>query len=103
MIIRPIFRKGVNSAELYYQMAVCLLATGDTSGAVQYYRKLEEKQEQAYKRRQDKLYITLLEKQGDYAGAYERMEQYLADYVTPQDAEYEEAHKEYEFLRQVVE
>ncbi len=100
--LRVLEQKGVNSAELYYQMAVCLLGTGDTSGAVQYYRKLEEKQEQAYKRRQDKLYITLLEKQGDYAGAYERMEQYLADYVTPQDAEYEEAHKEYEFLRQVV-
>lgn len=101
--LRVLEQKGVDSAELYYQMAISLLKTGDTAGAVQYYRKLEEKADESYQRRQEKLYIVLLEEQGDYAGAYERLGQYLAAYVTEQDAEYAEAQKEYEFLRRVTE
>ncbi len=100
--LRVLEAKGTDNEELFYQMAVCLLATGDTAGAVQYYGKLEAKGDASYARRQEKLFIVLLEERGDFERAYERMEQYLSDYVTEQDAEYEEAKKEYEFLKRVT-
>lgn len=100
--LRVLEAKGTDSAELCYQMAVCLLAAGDTAGAMQYYGKLEEKGDAAYARRQEKLYIVLLEGRGDFERAYERMGKYLSDYVTAQDEEYEEANKEYEFLKRVT-
>ncbi len=101
--LRVLEGKGTDGAELYYRTAVCLLMSGDTAGALQYYGKLEQKGDAAYLRKQEKLYIVILEKQGDYAAAYEKMGQYLSEYVTEQDPEYEEAHKEYEFLKRVTE
>lgn len=100
--LRVLEEGGSGSAELYYQLAVCLLQNGQTDEAEQYYEKLAEKQDVSYARRQEKLYIVLLQEQGKYAEAYEKLGSYLADYVTEQDAEYEEAQKEYEFLRRVV-
>lgn len=100
--LRVLENSGNESAQLYYQLAVCLLQGGRTQEAEQYYDKLVQKQDVSFARRQDKLFIVLLQKQGRYAQAYEKMGSYLEDYVTEQDAEYEEAQKEYEFLRRVV-
>ena len=69
--------------------------------AEKYYGKLLDLGDASYARRQEKLYIVLLEKQGRYAQALERMEKYIKDYVTQQDEEYEEAQKEHEFLKRI--
>lgn len=100
--LRVLENEGEGSAELYYQTAVCLLNDGRTDEAAQYYEKLAKEQDTSLARRQEKFFIVLLQKQGRYGEAYERMEDYLAEYVTQQDAEYEEAQKEYEFLRRVA-
>ncbi|MDE7324794.1 MAG: tetratricopeptide repeat protein [Lachnospiraceae bacterium] len=99
--LRALEDAGAQDAELYYQMAVCLVEEGQYAEAEKYYGKLSELNDQSYARRQEKLYIVLLEKQGRYVQALERMEKYREDYITPQDGEYEEAQKEYEFLKRI--
>ena len=99
--LRKLEEAGAKDAEFYYQMAVCLVHGGQYAEAEKYYGKLLDLGDASYARRQEKLYIVLLEKQGRYAQALERMEKYIKDYVTQQDEEYEEAQKEYEFLKRI--
>lgn len=91
--------QGVISAELYYQLAFCSLELNRTEQAAEYYQKLADMQDASYLRKQEKLYIVLLEHQGKWQEALERMEQYIDDYITEEDEESEEAGREYEFLK----
>jgi tetratricopeptide (TPR) repeat protein len=100
--LRMLEDAGALDVELCYQMAVCLTNAGQYDEALKYHGKLVEFADADYLRRQEKLYIVLLEKQGRYAQAYERIKKYMEDYITSEDTEYEEAIKEYEFLRQIM-
>lgn len=93
--------KGGN-AELYYQMALCYLKEEQTGRAAEYLTKLEETGDLSFLRGQAKLNIALLEKQGRWQEAYERMKKYMEQYVGENDAEYEEACRELEFLTRIV-
>lgn len=93
--------KGGN-AELYYQMALCYLNEEQTGMAAKYLTKLEETGDLSFLRGQEKLNIALLEKQSRWQEAYDRMKEYMELYIDENDAEYEEASRELEFLTRIV-
>ena len=89
-----------NFAELYYQIAFCAMESEQLESAEEYYQKLEGLQEVSCQKKQEKLYIVLLERQGKWQEALKQMEHYMENYVNKENAsEYEQAKKEYDFLK----
>lgn len=85
--------------ELYYQLAVCMLQLGQTAKAQEYYELLQTQGDVSYTRKQEKLYIAILEAQGRWSEAYELLQQYMENYVTAEDEELEAAERELQFLK----
>ncbi|MDE7298276.1 MAG: tetratricopeptide repeat protein [Lachnospiraceae bacterium] len=95
-------RAGAADEEIYYRLAVCMLELDRTEEAAGYYERLSEPDGAEQRRRRDRVYIALLEKQSRWSEAKDAMADYLKDWAAAGDEEHEAAAREYEFLSRLA-